>query len=60
MAHALHAEVMMVPEAGHYPQPQRPDLTSEAVLRSPMGRRPRPRGGNLAECTADRWTEARR
>ncbi len=33
IAHALHAEVVMVPEAGHYPQSQRPDLTNEAVLR---------------------------
>jgi pimeloyl-ACP methyl ester carboxylesterase len=33
IAHALHAEVVMVPEAGHYPQSQRPDLTSDAVLR---------------------------
>jgi pimeloyl-ACP methyl ester carboxylesterase len=33
IAHALHAEVVMVPEAGHYPESQRPDLTSEAVLR---------------------------
>ncbi len=23
----------MVPEAGHYPQSQRPDMTTEAVLR---------------------------
>jgi len=23
----------MVPEAGHYPQSQRPDITSDAVLR---------------------------
>jgi pimeloyl-ACP methyl ester carboxylesterase len=30
---ALHAEVLMVPEAGHYPQSQRPDITSPAVLR---------------------------
>jgi pimeloyl-ACP methyl ester carboxylesterase len=28
----LHAEVVMVPEAGHYPQSQRPDVTNEAVL----------------------------
>jgi pimeloyl-ACP methyl ester carboxylesterase len=28
---ALHAEVVMVPEAGHYPQSQRPDLTTNAV-----------------------------
>jgi pimeloyl-ACP methyl ester carboxylesterase len=30
---ALHAEVVMVPEAGHYPQSQRPDITTGAVLR---------------------------
>ena len=23
----------MVPEAGHYPQSQRPDITNEAILR---------------------------
>lgn len=28
----LHAEVMMVAEAGHYPQPQQPDITTGAVL----------------------------
>ena len=33
IAGALHAEVVMVPEAGHYPQSQRPDITSDAVLR---------------------------
>ena len=33
IASALHAEVVMVPEAGHYPQSQRPDITSDAVLR---------------------------
>jgi pimeloyl-ACP methyl ester carboxylesterase len=32
IAHALHAEVVIVPEAGHYPQSQRPDLTTDAVL----------------------------
>ena len=30
---ALHAEVVMVPEAGHYPQSQRPDVTTSAVQR---------------------------
>jgi len=30
---ALRAEVVMVPEAGHYPQSQRPDVTTDAVLR---------------------------
>lgn len=29
---ALRAEVVMVPEAGHYPQSQRPDITTPAVL----------------------------
>ena len=33
ISRALHAEVVLVPEAGHYPQSQRPDLTSAAVLR---------------------------
>ena len=28
---ALHAEVVMVPDAGHYPQSQQPDLTFAAV-----------------------------
>ena len=30
---ALRAHVVMVPEAGHYPQSQRPDITAGAVLR---------------------------
>lgn len=30
---ALQAEVVMVPESGHYPQSQRPDLTADAVRR---------------------------
>lgn len=30
---ALRAEVVMVPEAGHYPQSQRSDITVDAVLR---------------------------
>ena len=30
---ALHGEVVMVPEAGHYPQSQQPEVTSDAVLR---------------------------
>ena len=30
---ALRAQVVMVPEAGHYPQSQRPDITTGAVLR---------------------------
>jgi pimeloyl-ACP methyl ester carboxylesterase len=33
IAQALHGEVVMVPEAGHYPQSQRPDLTTDAVMR---------------------------
>ena len=33
IALAVHGEVVMVPEAGHYPQSQRPDITTEAVLR---------------------------
>lgn len=32
IAQTLHAQVVMVPEAGHYPQSQRPDVTTEAVL----------------------------
>ncbi|HXY44471.1 MAG TPA: alpha/beta hydrolase [Acidimicrobiales bacterium] len=32
IARALRAEVVIVPEAGHYPQAQRPDVTTEAVL----------------------------
>ena len=33
IAQTLHGEVVMVPEAGHYPQSQRPDVTTEAVVR---------------------------
>jgi hypothetical protein len=33
IARALRAQVVMVPEAGHYPQSQRPDITTGAVLR---------------------------
>ena len=29
----LSAEVVMVPKAGHYPQSQQPEITSQAVLR---------------------------
>lgn len=29
----LHAEVVMVPDAGHYPQSQQPDVTADAVRR---------------------------
>jgi pimeloyl-ACP methyl ester carboxylesterase len=33
IGHALSAEVVMIPEAGHYPQSQQPDLTTKAVVR---------------------------
>ena len=33
IARALRAQVVMVPEAGHYPQSQRPDITTGTVLR---------------------------
>jgi hypothetical protein len=33
IARATRAQVVMVPEAGHYPQSQRLDITSDAVLR---------------------------
>jgi pimeloyl-ACP methyl ester carboxylesterase len=33
IARSIDAEVVMVPETGHYPQSQRPDLTAEAILR---------------------------
>jgi pimeloyl-ACP methyl ester carboxylesterase len=33
IAQALHAEVVMVPEAGHCLQSQRPDVTTDAVLK---------------------------
>jgi pimeloyl-ACP methyl ester carboxylesterase len=29
----LHGEVVMVPEAGHYPQSQQPQLTTDAAVR---------------------------
>jgi pimeloyl-ACP methyl ester carboxylesterase len=32
IARALHGEVQMVPEAGHYPQSQRADITSSAIV----------------------------
>ena len=32
IARALRAQVVMVPDAGHYPQSQRPDITTGAVL----------------------------
>ena len=33
IAQTLRGEVVMVPEAGHYPQSQRPDITTDAILR---------------------------
>jgi len=33
IASTLHGEVVMVPEAGHYPQSQRPDVTVDAIVR---------------------------
>jgi pimeloyl-ACP methyl ester carboxylesterase len=33
IARALRAQVVMVPEAGHYPQSQQPEITTAAVLR---------------------------
>ena len=33
IARAMDAEVVMVPEAGHYPQSQQPGITTGAVLR---------------------------
>ena len=33
IARALRAQVVTVPQAGHYPQSQRPDITTGAVLR---------------------------
>ncbi len=32
IAEQIHATVLMVPEAGHYPHAQRPDLVSKAIL----------------------------
>ena len=32
IADTLHASVVMIPEAGHYPQSQQPELTAEAVV----------------------------
>lgn len=31
IAQALHGQAVMIPEAGHYPQSQRPDITTPAV-----------------------------
>jgi pimeloyl-ACP methyl ester carboxylesterase len=33
IARALRAQLVMVPEAGHYPQSQRPDITTGPILR---------------------------
>jgi pimeloyl-ACP methyl ester carboxylesterase len=33
IAEILHGDVVMVPDAGHYPQSQRPDLAAAAVIR---------------------------
>jgi pimeloyl-ACP methyl ester carboxylesterase len=33
IADALHGQVVMVPDAGHYPQSQRADVTTPAVVR---------------------------
>jgi pimeloyl-ACP methyl ester carboxylesterase len=33
IARALRGQVVMVPEAGHYPQSQQPDITTGAILR---------------------------
>jgi pimeloyl-ACP methyl ester carboxylesterase len=32
ISHTLHASVVMVPDAGHYPQSQQPDITTKSVL----------------------------
>ena len=32
IADVLHGEAVIVPEAGHYPQSQQPDITTNAVL----------------------------
>jgi len=33
IADSLHGEVVMVPDAGHYPQSQQPEATGEAIVR---------------------------
>lgn len=33
IAHALHGQVTLVPEAGHYPQSQQPEITAGAIRR---------------------------
>lgn len=32
IGHTLHGSVTMVPDAGHYPQSQQPEITSEAII----------------------------
>ena len=32
IAETLRGEAVMVPEAGHYPQSQQPEITADAVL----------------------------
>ena len=32
IAEVLHGQTVMVPEAGHYPQSQQPDITGNAIL----------------------------
>jgi len=32
ISHTLHGSVVMVPDAGHYPQSQQPDITTKSVL----------------------------
>lgn len=32
LAEALHGQVVMVPDAGHYPQSQQPDIVTAAVV----------------------------
>ena len=48
VARALRAQVVMVPEAGHYPQSQRPGITTGAVLRFLESVRAVPRAGRRA------------
>jgi pimeloyl-ACP methyl ester carboxylesterase len=32
ISQTLHGSVVMVPDSGHYPQSQQPDITTKAVL----------------------------
>ena len=32
IGHALHARVMMIDDAGHYPQSQQPESTASAII----------------------------